>query len=161
MSFYDFSAEQYVKTIDTGESIRMGNFQVASALELAHIRVLLFIHGVTSLSGSEQIRLKIYSNQYYYSSTLLYMSSWANINDITNLGSVDWIGWITIDFARENINKNFVYYVEAEFQNYTRNSETFYLGLSHDFPWPIYDNSEDLFYDHPLAMAIFGYKERA
>lgn len=161
MSFYDFSAEQYVKTIDTSETIRMGSFQVATSLELAHIRILLFIHGVTSLGGSEQVRLKIYTDQYYESSTLLYTSSWATVSDITNLGVADWIGWITIDFDRENLNKNQAYYVLAEFQNYTRNSETFYFGLSHDFPWPIYDNSENLFYDHPLAMAIFGYKERS
>src|SRR4051812_41488192 len=103
MSFYDFSAEQYVKTIDTGESIRMGSFQVVSAIELAHIRVLLYISAVTSLAGSEQIRLKIYTDEFYATSTLIYTSDWADISDISNLGTIDWIGWITIDFARFNL----------------------------------------------------------
>ena len=159
MSFYDFSENQYVKTVDTSELVRMGGIKPASNIELAHIRVLLFIHDVTMLSGSEAIRLNVYSSTYYYSSTYMFSSSYKNISDITNLGANDWIGWVTVDFNRQNLNKNFYYYVEAEFSNYTRNGESFYFGLSRDFPVPIYDNSENLFYNHPLAMALFGYSE--
>lgn len=160
MAFKDFADVQYIKTVDTGESPRLGSLTAASNGELAHIRVKLYING--TLNGSEQIRLKVYSDSAFQS--LLYTSKWSNINQVIdengNAVTGDWIGWIRIDFNRENVNNKFPYYIEAEFANYTRNFDTFYLGLAHDFPFPIYDNGEPLFYNHPLAMELFTYIER-
>lgn len=160
MAFKDFANVQYIKTIDTGEAPRMGTFQVAVNGELQYMRVKPYIKG--TLSGTEKIRLKIYSDSAF--SSLLYTSSWSNIYDVLDEdGSAvtgDWIGWIRVDFNRENINKNMAYYVVAELTGYTRNADDFYIGLAHDFPFPIYDNGESLFYNHPLAFEIFTYTER-
>lgn len=160
MAFKDFAETQYIKTIDTGESPRLGSFQVLENGELKHVRVKLFIKG--NFSGNEQIRLKVYSEPTFQS--LLYTSNWSNINQVVdengNTVTGNWLGWIRIDFNEENINKNMTYYLEAEFANYTRNSDTYYLGLAHDFPFPIYDNNEPLFYNHPLAFELFLLTER-
>ena len=155
MSFEQFADLQYVKTIDISEEPRMGSFNVVNDLELQYIRVLLFISGSTV--GNERIRLKIYGDM--GSNNILYTSNWSNINDISGL-STYWLGYIRVDFNRENINKDTDYYVRAELDNYTRNGDTFFIGLCHDFPFPIYDNGQDLFYEHPLAMQIFGYQDR-
>lgn len=156
MAFKDFASTQYCKTIDTGELVRLGSFQETTNGFLAHIRAMLVIRGVTNLAGTEKIRLKIFSDVGF--SSLLYTSEWSNLSDITGLGSADWIGWIRCDFNKHPINKNLVYYVAAELTGYTRNADIFWCGLNYDFPFPVYDNSENLFYDHPLAMQIFSYK---
>ena len=160
MSFTDFAETQYIKSIDTSETPRMGSFKVATSGELKYMRVKLYVNG--TLGGSEQIRLNICGDAACTSA--LITSDWSDISDIVDEDGVattgNWLGWVRIDFSRENINKNITYYVSAEFNNYTRNAETFWLGLSYDFPYSIYDNSESLFYNHPLAMEIFTYIER-
>ena len=155
MAFKDFAETQYIKTIDTSESISFGSFSVVNSMELAHIRSALMITGVSNLSGNEQVRLKIYTDPAFTS--LLYTSDYANLSDITDIGTTNWFGWIRIDFNRENINANLTYYVQLETLNYTRNAETFWIGFSHDFPFPVYDNAQTLYYKHPLAMQLFGY----
>ena len=161
MGFLDFADTQYIKTIDTSETPNMGSFSVTDNGELKYMRVKLFVNG--TLGGTEQIRLKIYSDAALTS--VLYTSDWSEISNITDENGViatgDWFGWIRMDFNRESINKNLTYYVEAEFNNYTRNLDTYYLGLAHDFPFPVFDNGQSLFYNHPLAFEIFTYIERA
>lgn len=160
MAFADFAETQYVKTVDTGETPRLGAFSTAENGELKYMRVKLYIKG--TLSGSEQIRLKIYGDSSF--SSLLYTSSWSSISNVTDENGAavtgDWIGVIRTDFNNENINQNMTYYLEAEFANYTRNSDSFYIGLLYDFPFPVFDNNEPLFYNHPLAFEIFMMTER-
>lgn len=159
MSFLDFAKTQYIKTVDTGEEIRMGSFKDARNEELKHFRLSIYIQG-TALITTEQVRVNIYSENTY--TAKMFCSNWSNISDIENLqGDVGWIGWIRIDFNRENINKNLTYYPTIELNNYTRDAQDFYIGFCHDFPFPIYDNLEDLFYKHPLQMQIFGYIPRS
>lgn len=161
MAFKDFSEEQYIKTINTGETPRLGTFKVLTSGELVYMRVKLYINGL--FGGSEQVRLKINSDTAY--SSALYTSDWSEISEVVDENDAaitgNWLGWIRIDFNNENINKNLTYYVSAEFANYTRNAGTFYLGLAYDFPYSIYDNSENLFYNHPLAMELFLRVERS
>lgn len=159
MAFTDFSEDQYVRTFNSTGDIRLGAFSSASNLELKHIRLSAYLNGVSNLGGSERIRIKIYGESSYASP--LYTSDWSSISSITNLGSTNWIGWIRIDFNNEPINKNLTYYAAAEIGNYTRNGDTFYVGLNYDFPFSIYDNSQDFFYDHPVSMSIFGLTERS
>lgn len=151
MSLKDFAKVQYVKTIDTSEVIKIGSFKDISNGELAHIRLLFYIKGL--LSGTEKFRTKVYSDAGF--TQLLYTSSWS---DFSTASVGNWLGWIRSDFARENINKNLTYYVSCELTGYTRNADTFYIGVARDWPWPIYDNSENLFYNHPYAMQLFTYK---
>jgi len=158
MSFLNFANELYVKTFDSTEAPRMGSFSLATSGELQYIRTVLFINGVSSLGGSEQVRIKLYGDSDH--ANLLYTSAWSSISDITDIGSTNWIGYFRLDFSKENLNANITYYVSIETQNYTRNADTFYLGVPYDFPFPIYDNSQDLFVDHPLAMQIFTWQDR-
>lgn len=152
MAFLDFSKVQYIKTMDTGEEIRMGAFKTANNMELKYFRVTLYVNG--DISGNEELRVNIYSNA--ITTGLLYQSSWAKLSDISNLGT-RWLGWLRLDFNREAINKRLYYYPTVEARNYTRNVNDYYLGFAHDFPYPIFDNGESLYYKHPLQMQIFGY----
>lgn len=160
MAFKDFSDIKYIKTVDTSETINMGSFSTDANLELGHIRALIYIQG--TLGGSEQIRLSIYPTE--DSTNATYTSSWSNVGDVLDENGEavtgNWLGLIRCDFDRENINNNLTYYLKAELQNYTRNSQTFYIGFAYDYPNIIYDNSEDELQDHPLAFEIYGYAER-
>lgn len=159
MAFLDFADTQYTKTVDTGEEVEVGAFQLAKNLELSAIRPTIYITGTSSIT-TEKFRMNIYSDVGYTS--LLYQSSYANISDIVGLTTKErWMGWVRLDFNRESINKNIKYYPTLEVANYTRNGDTFYVGFNYDFPFPIYDNSEDFFFNHPLQTQIFGYLPRS
>ncbi len=161
MSYQKFPATQYFKVFDTAEEVKMGSFTLASHLELKYIRVLFGMFGVASRAGSERIRTKIYSDTEH--SKILYTSDWSSVtlaNVSTLADSHSWTGWIRSEFSRYNLNKNITYYLSCQIDNYTRNADTYYCGLSHDFPHPIYDNSQNSFRYHPLAMQLFGYQER-
>jgi hypothetical protein len=150
MSFLQFSETQYIKTFDTGEIIRMGSFtDTIKDGEFGHIRVLLYVNG--TLAGTEKIRINVYSD--YGFQNKIFSSDWSDVP------YNDWIGYIRCDFDRQNINKNNTYYLGAELDGYSR-SGTNYIGLSYDFPYPIYDNSEDIFYDHSIAFQLFMYVEQ-
>jgi len=152
MAFKDFANTLYINPFNTDDIIPMGNFDVETSIELQHIRVLAVIKG--TIIGTEKIRLKVYGSE--KSNKVLYTSEWSNISDISNLGQY-WLGWLRCDFQRNPINANQGYHVKAEISGYNRTID-FYIGLSYDWPWPIYDNGADKFYNQGLAMQIFGYK---
>lgn len=152
MAFLDFAKDQYIKTMDTGELIRMGSFKVAKSMEIKYARVTIFIDG--QLQANEQIRINVYSDP--TTTSLMYSSSWRSLSDITNV-SERWLGWLRLDFDRQNWNKNYTYYLAIEAQNYTAILGTYTIGFAYDFPFPIYDNSQSLFYNHPLQCQLFGY----
>jgi hypothetical protein len=156
MSVKNFSKVQYVKSVDTGELIRCGGFQVADIGEFGYIRVLIYIHGM--LGGTEIMRTRVYLDNLH--TKLLYTSDWTVPLSTATPGS--WYGWISTEYSGENINPNITYYLEVEFSNYTRNTETFYIGVVRDFPYPIYKITPTplKFYQHPLAMQIFPWIKR-
>lgn len=145
MSFQQFAEDQFIKTFETDEVVRMGSFQTSTSGELAHIRVVCYVRGI--LTGTEKIRIKIYSDSLF--SSLLYTSDWAV------LPYSDWIGWIRCDFDNQSINKNITYYITCEVSGYVNDYPNLELGLAHDFPYPIYATSETFFYDTNLAFQIF------
>jgi hypothetical protein len=159
MAFKDFSSDQYIRTFDTDEKIRMGSFKTPSSGELGNIRVLLYVIG--TLAGNEQIRTVIYPSEdqelAYATSDWMNLSDLVDENDLTVSGN--WIGMIRTDFSRENINANNTYYIQCEIRNYTPNFPTLEIGLSHDFPSPRYATSETLFQNTNLAFEIFTYRE--
>lgn len=161
MAYKDFSETIYIKTVDTSENVKVGGLKLDTSGELGHIRVLMYIAGI--LAGSEQIRINICSDA--ACTKTIYTSDWSDIADITDENGAtttgNWLGWIRTDFNKENLNSAITYYAQVELQNYTRNADTFYIGLAYDFPLPIYDNSEDFFLDHPIAMQIFTWTVRS
>ncbi len=154
MAFTDFAATQYVRTIDTGEELRLGSFSTEDHFELQYMRVTLFVDGISNITN-EKIGIKIYSDDTYQH--VLATSTLSPLSDIDATGT-HWIGWVRVDFNRENINKSLTYYPTIYTQNYTYDPGTLELGFCYDFPYPIYDNSQNLFYNHPIQFSIFGYK---
>ena len=154
MSFKDFSNVQYVKTIDDGEIIKIGSFKVQNSLELAFMRVMIIFSNYPVTN--ETAKLNIHSAESVDSETILFSSQDAQLSLISGLAN-NWIGFLTFTFDRQPITSARTYYPTFEVSNYNRVDDS-YIGLSADFPFPIYDNSEPIVTDHPLAMSIFGYE---
>lgn len=155
MAFKDFSENLFVRAIDTGETINLGGFTVANDIELQHLRVKIYIEDVTALGGSETYVVKAFGQSDFTNE--LFTSSTMNVSDITNIGTDNWLGFVRVDFNRQNMNASTEYYFSIEFSNYTRNGELFFIAGVFDFPFPVYDNSETAFNRHPIATQIFGY----
>jgi hypothetical protein len=153
VSFTSFASNLYAISLDqVNEAQSMGSFQETLSGELKYIRSAIYIENVSSLGGSERMRIKIYSDSSL--TGLLYTSEWSNISSITNLGSTNWLGWIRFDFNKENINKNLIYYAKIETDNYTSG-----ISVLYDFPFAVYDNGEDIFQNRPIMLQIFTYKD--
>lgn len=160
MAIKQFSEYQYIKVMDTAEIVKLGGFQLSTSNELKYIRVLTFING--TLGGSENLRINIYGDAGH--SKKIFSSNWINLNNqIENeLGAIvtgNWFGLLRFDFERQNINKNIRYYASVESNSYTRNGDTFYIGFSHDYPFPRYSSGANAAYESNIAFEIFGYEE--
>lgn len=139
MSFSSINSGYLVRTIDTSEILRMGSATVLTSGNLGHIRIGLFIFNQAARSGSEQVRVKVYSDSGY--SSLLYTSSWVSLNvtTIPLLNSThSWIGMIRADFSKQPLNNQLVKYIAIELQNYTYVLGTFWIGAFKDYPYPTY-----------------------
>lgn len=156
MSLLNFSEVQYVKSIDTGELVRCGGFQVNDNSELAYVRSFIYVQG--TLGGNERIRTRVYSDSLH--TKLLYTSDWSD--KLSTAFTGNWLGFIRTDYNAENFNPYSTYYLEIELSNYTRNGEVFYIGACRDFPYPIYKITPTplKFYQHPQATQIFHWIER-
>ena len=150
MGYTDFYQDKYMLILDGNTTRYIGYFNTDDNLELAHIMLDVYFKG--TLGGSEQGRLKIYSDAEL--TTVVYTGEWFDFSDI----GVDsnYLARIRADFNRENINKNINYYVGFETANYTKNGDTFYIGLCRDYP--IYVNGSPINADQaPYFKAIYGY----
>lgn len=159
MSGGDFAATQFIKSFDTNEQIKKGGFKINQDGEWGYMGHVIYIHG--GLAGTEKIRTKLYSDDTH--SNLLYTSDWTDISETQKLsGSDGWFGYIRNKFNDENLNGALWYYAGVELTDYTRNAETFYIGLTRDFPFPIYKITPTpaYFYEHPLATQIFLWVNR-
>ena len=151
MAYQDFAKDQYLKTVDTGEEIKMCSFQSARDEQLRYIKIGVYWEGQTPTT--EQVRATIYSDSDY--SSQLYQTSFTDLVDVTNKGT-NWIGWIRTDFPTiVNINKNLTYYLACDFANYTRNGDISFMSILYDFPFGIYSN-QSLFFDNSLQMILLG-----
>lgn len=154
MAFLNFPETLYVKTIDTSEIIRLGSLSPNEILELAHIRVFLYIAG--TMNGTEQIRLNICSDS--DCTKTIFSSSWSALTGLPVGGN--FLGWVRTDFAREGLNPNITYHIGLELTGYTRNADTFYISGVFDFPAPVYiATGGNVLLDHNIGMQVFGYKE--
>jgi len=151
MSFNNFASIQGFVVLETGLKQKLGIATIPHELELSHIVLTLYKHGANV--GSEQLRINLYANDRYDSP--FKSSGWVSIADIEDL-STNWLGWLRFDFERRNISLNQVVYVEIESQNYTRNADTFYLGIGLDDP--VRFNTITSGSSAPAAMQIIGYR---
>lgn len=145
----------YFKQFETNEIIQMGSMIPGVNEELLYMRVYLYING--ALAGTERIRMKIYGENTY--SSALYTSAYSSLSSITNI-STRWLGWIRLDFSKNNLNKNHTYFLGCEINNYTLNGVTFYVVLKMDYINPVFGNSSSSFDIQPFAFEPYTYKVR-
>jgi hypothetical protein len=129
MGFKDFPDELYAKTIDSSEKVKLGSLSYANDSRLRYARLQLFLKGASITN--EQFRINILSD--YGKSNPIYSSEWTDLSDITNLAT-NWIGWVRFDFDDAFIDSDHTYYLELESQNYTRDADTFYIGVIAEYP---------------------------
>ena len=152
MAFSPFPRDLFVKTIDTGEEIVIGEIQTGHALELKYLRAILYKHGTGA--GTERCRINIYSDE--GRTSLLYQSAWSSLSDIEDLSTM-WLGWVRFDFAGESLNQNLSYFATIETDGYTRNADAFFISYVFDWPVPVYEALSGT----PLAISVYGHREAA
>jgi hypothetical protein len=151
MSF-SFPGTQYFRILDNAFSsgeVKGGYFNLSAATDIENMMLTIFIRG--SLGGSEQIRARIYGNS--ESIVPICNSSWASLSGIGSY-SGNWIGNVYVDFANQPLNPNIDYYVGIQAQNYTRNLDTFYIGVNLDWVDPV--NTQLLSTKAGARMRILG-----
>jgi hypothetical protein len=134
---------------NNSSEIPMGRFKPQVNSYLKNIWSRVYING--NIVGSERIRINIKSDN----ETLIFQSAWSNISDIEDLSEY-WLGFIRLDFNGYNISKEVWYNAYMEIENYTRIGDTFYIGVSFDFPFPTYDLLATDWKTQPLSMKIFS-----
>jgi hypothetical protein len=156
MPYTPFPEDLDIKTLDTSEAYNFANISCPAAQELAHMYVHIYVHGTEG--GTEQIRVKVYSDSGL--STLVDTSDWASLSDRDAIGTYD-LNYIRLDFNRKILAANTTYYCVLEAQNYTRNSDTFYIGivLYSDETWVEPDSFTTIPMDAGIVQ-IFGYRVR-
>src|SRR3990167_9130273 len=136
MAFEDLADEQFVSVFDSSGLLRMGSVNLLLNEEAGFWSAKVFIKNSIQNIVTERIRLHIYSDAKYRN--IIYSSNWRNLVDIETLDPLkDWIGWVRLDFNKENLNKDITYYIACEIDNYVY-AEPFYIGLMYDFPVPVY-----------------------
>lgn len=152
MAFLQFPDTHLIKTIDTAETIEIGKFKMVDHQEFRYVRVLLYQNGTPG--GTENMQMRLHTGD---DLTAVYATS----NTVQLSAVTDNLSLVRFDFERPNINKNLTYTVSMVVNNYTRNADTYYLGVSYDFPNSTYSTitaSEDNYTSHPLKMELFGFK---
>jgi len=137
MAFTQFPQQQYFRVFNTGENAKLGYFNLQDGVELKHVMLTIFIRGAASLAGTERVRMKIYGNDTLESAIIT--SDWANLNSST-LDPVpvdNWLGNIYLDFQGNPLNPNINYFMTAEIDGYTRNANSFYIGVNLDWYSPV------------------------
>lgn len=161
MAFLDFNEDQYIKMLDTGESLRLGSFQTQDDGELFAIRSLIYINDVSQMTGNEEFRLGIYSDS--ECSLLMFSSDYSRIENIalhdeTYGTKKGWYGFVATYFNRENISSQHTYYLKAETNNYTRLGDR-YIGFGYSYPFPVYGSIGPKFTSSPIAFQIYMYMD--
>lgn len=154
MPYLDFPKDMKIKVFDSGEEVDCGNAVFASAIELKHLRFTVYKQG-TPLGGSETLQVHIYSDS--LKTNKLYSSDVVTVGDINNpdIGTTtNWLGRVRFDFTPEvPINPNITYYVSLEIDNYTRNADTFFMGIALDTPISVNVIDEQ---DPPVSFEPYG-----
>jgi hypothetical protein len=149
MAFSPFPGKGYYRILESNEEAKGGYFTLTDSMDLKHIVPQIFIHG--TMSGSEQVRMKIYgANGASATSTPIAVSAYAPLADIGNYTS-NWLGDIFLDFSGEPLKSGVSYYMSLQIANYTRNADTFYIGVNLDW----YPDVND-----PVVSTTRGFRAR-
>lgn len=151
MAITNFPTPLAFKVLETSTTEELGTVQAGEDFELAYMRVLLYIAG--TYGGSETLTAHLYSEN----DTLLYSSSAVTLSQITGIGA-DWLGWLRFDFSRENIKSGTTFKLKMTSTNYTRNGDTYYLGIGFDWSDPALTNSANDGINYGIYAPMYGYK---
>ena len=145
----------HIKTFDNGEEVECGAFQVNESGNLRAIISRLFIKAHASLGGSETLTMKLYPNNLYDSDTVLATSTAFSLSDLTfSGGNADYIGDLAFEFSDFNLNSSITYYAGITVASYTRNADTFYLGMVYDHPQPLHNKTNFYWSAQPIKMSV-------
>lgn len=148
MPYQQFYNNVIVHTIDTSETLVIGNYTLTTGTEIGHGRLTLYKHG--NMGGSEVARLVIKDVASNYA---IATSDWMDIFSLESEGDY-WIGWVRFDFNRENLPPT-EYEISIELSNYTRNSDTYYLAVVLDYTPVIYTQNGA----PPADLSLWGYND--
>lgn len=162
MGFSPVHTTQFVKTLDTSETPHLGGFTMPYDLELAHIRLTVYIHNTAGLGGSEQLRLGLYSRSDL--AGLVVSSDWVTVatwsTEVGTANGAYQIGLMRFDFTtRQWLDADTEYHLAIESNNYTRNGGTFYIATVCDWPDPVNTPATNGAYFAAQA-AFYGYIDR-
>lgn len=119
--------------LDTSEEKHLGGYTITDKdLELAHIRVKLFVTGTPG--GSEQLRLNVYSRSDL--DALVAQSNWIDVADFYTV-TTQFLSLVRFDFNREFFEVGDTLHLALESNNYTRNGDSFYISFISDWPDPV------------------------
>lgn len=139
MGWLQFPSVMHFKTIDTSEKVDVASFTLATDNQIKYGRIMLYINGISVTT--EQIRLNV--NPSETNANPIFSSDWADLADITTHTGDNWIGWVRLDFNEEHLDSDVTYTIQLETNNYTRNADTAYLGISFDWPYYINDQADE------------------
>jgi len=140
MSFTQFPKQQYFRILSTDTITRLGYFNLSAGTEFKHMMVTIFVKG--TIASPFQLRMNVYGNN--DQDTPIFSSSWADISmatlaidDVGTQYTQNWIGNIYLDFMGQPLNPNINYFMSSETLGYTRNFDTYYMGLNLDWYSPV------------------------
>ena len=138
MAFKQFPKQQYFRIINTDIVTRIGYFNLKDGTELKEMMITLFVKGI--IAAPFNIRMNIYGNddqaEPIFSSDWAELSAATLLNNDTDPGTAytnNWLGTIYFDFPGYPLNPNINYFMSIETDGYTRNGDTFYIGINLDW----------------------------
>ncbi len=135
MAFTQFPNQQYFRVADTDSVTSIGYFNLQDGTELKHIMLTLYVNGV--IASPFTARINIYGSSSLESA--IFSSDWATISTATLVPtySVNWLGNVYFDFSGNPLNPNINYFAGFETSGYTRNGDTYYVGVNLDWYSPV------------------------
>lgn len=150
MAITGFPASQAFKVLELSEE-DCGLVKAGEDMELAHIRLWIYIHG--TYGGSETLKINLYSQN----DVLLHQSDASTLSEISNIGA-NWLGWLRFDFNRENVKSGTEFKIKVASTNYARNGDTYYIGIGFDWSDPALTNVANSGINYGIYAPMYGYK---
>lgn len=155
-----FPKRQFVMAIPSGnDETILGKFKLAKHTELTKIGLRVYLHGLSSFTGNEEIRLYVFMEGNLKNS--IGLSDYVPISKIKDLGTTNWLGWVNIPFSTSvPLSKDITYHVGIKVSGtYTPNLSSYISGV---FDWPLsiyptlFDPASTKIDKHPISMIIYG-----
>ena len=136
MAFVQFPKQQYFRVLETDTTTQIGYFNVSEGIEIKHMMLTLLVRGL--IASPFTFRVKIYGNNLL--ETPIFMSNWVTLSVATLVLDADgtqytqnYFGNIYLDFDGYSLNPNIDYYMAVQTNGYTRNADSFFVGINLDW----------------------------